>query len=98
MTDIAQTMTPKQIAAFLGVSGKKFRKFLRKDAELEGYETPGKGGRWMIPVESLESLNERYNAWNARTDADDADAAADQDQAEVLEALEEDEELEELEV
>lgn len=90
-----QTLTPKAIAQDLGVSAKTLRKFLREDAKGNGVETPGKGGRWSIDPDQVESLTERFNAW---IDAKAAKSADDAVEEEVLEGDEGDDEVEELEV
>ena len=66
ITQMAKTLTPKEIALEFGVSAKTLRKFLRKDEKAiaaQGGETPGKGGRWAIPATQVKSLQKRFDAW-----------------------------------
>lgn len=62
ITQMAKTLTPKEIALELGTSGKTLRKFLRQDEKL-GSLAPGKGGRWAIPATSVKSMQKRFDAW-----------------------------------
>lgn len=95
---IVQTLTPKAIAQELGVSAKTLRKFLREDAKGNGVETPGKGGRWSIDPDQVESLTERFNAWIAAKAAKAAVEEEVLDEDETLEGDEGDDEVEVLEV
>lgn len=81
-------LTPKEIAADWEISPKTLRKFLRKDEKAisaQGGETPGKGGRWAIPANSLKGLKTRFDAWTAANAAKQAekDAEPEGDETEV---------------
>lgn len=60
---MAQTLTPKEIALELGVSPKTLRKFLREDVRGKGLESPGKGKRWEIARRDLKGIKSRFAAW-----------------------------------
>lgn len=65
---MAKMLTPKEIALEWDCTAKTLRKFLRKDEKaisLNGGDTPGKGGRWGIPANSLKTMQKRFDAWNA---------------------------------
>lgn len=101
ITQMAQTTTPKAIAAEWGISAKTLRKFLRANArqvsEATGnpLETPGKGGRWEIPATKAGMLKLRkgFDAFIAEQAAKRAEmlAAAEAAQDDTTDANEEDE-------
>lgn len=66
---MANTITPKELATRFETDARTIRKFLRKDAEVNGTETPGKGSRWEIEAKQVRSLQKRFSAWVAETQA-----------------------------
>lgn len=55
-------MTPKELAAELNTDARTCRKFLRSLTD----DRAGKGGRWIIDADDLDSLRDRFDAYNAR--------------------------------
>jgi hypothetical protein len=92
---MAQTLTPKEIAAEWAVSPKTLRKFLRKDEKL-GVKAPGKGGRWEITRRDMQGLKSRFAAWQAKQ-AEEAEARKALAAAEAPETTDEVEVLDEVE-
>lgn len=76
----SKTLSAKEVAEKFGTDARTVRKFLRKNAENDGVETPGKGGRWGIEAKKVASLQKRFDAWHAaRTPvAEDGDHADDE--------------------
>jgi hypothetical protein len=57
------TITPKELAAKLGVDAKTTRKFLRSTEGLD--MKVGKGNRWAIESTAVKGLKSRFAKWNA---------------------------------
>lgn len=55
-------MTPKELAIELDTDAKTVRKFLRSLTT----ERAGKGGRWVIDADDLDTLKDRFAAYNSR--------------------------------
>jgi hypothetical protein len=82
------TYTPKALAADFDTNAKRLRKFLRTEARAAQVETPGKGGRWSIDLNSKTkaAMRRRFDAWQveqAKANAERLAAAKVEHEAEV---------------
>lgn len=62
---MAKTLSAKEVAVALETTPKRLRKFLRSDDTIE---SPGKGGRYLIPAGKVSTLKRKFAAWKAVED------------------------------